>query len=104
MPIRITQHRATTNNHGLKVRLYENSRGTRFVRAAFYELRDYGILTTWNKTELHDPVEVESEVEYTEYVRDMEVALEEHERRSDHDASLAGRWQTLLEMLGLRGY
>jgi hypothetical protein len=97
MPTRITQHRLTTENYGLRVAKYEGN-GRRFARARFYKLNRYGFITTWHKLWSEKPTEIDGETSYQNYVMAMQSELQSLENEGDHTANVLARIKDALGM------
>jgi hypothetical protein len=97
MPKRITQHRWTTENYGLRVAKYEGH-CRRFARARFYKLNRYGFITTWHKLWSEKPTEIDGETSYQNYVMKMQSRLESVEDERNHTANVLARIKDALGM------
>lgn len=97
MPTRITQHRATTDNYGLRVAKYEGNR-RRFARAKFYKLNKLGFITMWSAVRTEQPTELNSEAQYQVYVMERKSELRDLERRGSHTANVLARIKNALGM------
>lgn len=95
MQIRIQERKATTENYGAKVVLYESSNGKRYSRASFFKLNRYGFLTTWNRFSQRRPTPMSLHEGFDPYCEDIWNELRAMEDTGDHTANVLKRFKKM---------